>query len=53
LASQACPVVVELHTGQEVCSMRLGPGFAISPSDENLSALAQAFGPDEVQLVYV
>jgi len=53
IASQACPVVVELHTGQEVCSMRLGPGFAIAPSDENLSALAQAFGADDVQLVYV
>ena len=53
LPGQACPVVVELHTGEEVCSLRLGPGFAIAPSDENLSALAQAFGPDDVQLVYV
>ncbi len=47
-----CPIVLKVQQGQQVCEVKLGPGYALEPSDQSLSKLQSVFGDGSVSVVY-
>jgi DNA polymerase-3 subunit alpha len=48
----ACPIVLELRQGQQVCQVQLGAGYALYPTDRSLAELHSIFGADAVAVAY-
>jgi DNA polymerase III subunit alpha len=47
-----CPIVLKVQQGQQVCEVKLGPVYALEPSDQSLSKLQSVFGDGSVSVVY-
>jgi DNA polymerase-3 subunit alpha len=48
----ACPVVLQIQQGQQVCDVRLGSAYSCEPSDQTIAALKRVFGDQAVTVVY-
>jgi DNA polymerase-3 subunit alpha len=48
----ACPVVLQIQQGQQVCDVRLGSAYSCEPSDQTIAALKRVFGDQAVAVVY-
>jgi DNA polymerase III subunit alpha len=48
----ACPIVLRVQQGQQVCEVKLGSAFAVEPNDQSLAQLQSVLGEDAVSVVY-
>ncbi len=47
-----CPLVVQVQEGGQVCEVRLGSAYAMTPSDQTLILLKKILGEQAVAVVY-